>query len=119
MILDYQTADLDDDIISAYSDPVGYTLAAGLGGNELGLAEAIISDFDLYGGQAQLRFQNIQTASREDYGTLTDFTGVFSFDGSVQAIPEPTVGSTLAVAAGLLGLSLARRRRQGFPTQRG
>ncbi len=117
MILDYQTAAPTDDIIQAYSDAVGFTIEGGLGGNDLGLANALIDDFNAGGGLAQLRFDSIQAATREDYGNISvppnpgEYVfGVFSFNGSVQAVPEPASATLILLSLSYLFTAKHRRK---------
>jgi len=117
MILDYQTLDPTDDIIQAYSDAVGFTIEGGLGGNDLGLANALIDDFNAGGGLAQLRFDSIQAATREDYGNISvppnpgEYVfGVFSFNGSVQAVPEPASATLILLSLSYLFTAKHRRK---------
>ena len=108
IIIDYNNVGDGDDTIQAYSDPVPFSLAGGLGGTDLGLAQALQTDFNAGGGFAQLRFDSIQTASREDaVGTLGVY-GTFSFNGTVQAVPEPA--SMALFALGLAVCGFFRRR---------
>jgi len=111
MIIDYATANMNDDIIQAYSAPVGYTQADGLSGSNLGLAQSLISDFNAGGGLAQLRFDSIQTASRTDYSNNPNFFGIFSFSGSVQVVPEPGSLALFGITAAGFGLAILRKRR--------
>ncbi|MEN9841626.1 MAG: hypothetical protein RL376_1426 [Verrucomicrobiota bacterium] len=111
MIIDYHTSAGNDDTIQAYSDPVTYNPATGLSGTNLGLANALIADFDAGGGLAQLRFDSFQTATRIDASGTLGVTGLFSFSGSVQAIPEPATFSLWAGGLILAASALPRRRR--------
>jgi hypothetical protein len=105
MIIDYgpSTAGNDDTIV-AYSAPVGFNVVSGLSGNALGIASALANDFTSGGGLVQLRFDSFQTATRVDAVGTLGITGVFSFSGSIQAVPEP---GTYALWAGALTLGCA------------
>jgi len=111
MIIDYgPTTANNDDVISAYSDAVSATKLPGLPGYEDGLANAILGDMAANGGLAQLYFQTIQSATREDFFDAQFAYGAFAFSGSIQIVPEP---AQFAPVAGLLALALVRvlRRR--------
>ena len=113
MIIDYGASTAgSDDTIQAYTSPVGFDVVSGLSGTSLGLAQALSNDFTAGGGLVQLRFDSFQTATRSDAIGSLGITGVFSFSGSIQAIPET---STYAIWAGALALggALWTRRRRG------
>lgn len=106
MIINYQPA---PDTVQAYSDGVSYAAVGGLTGTNHSLAAAIVSDFNAGGGLAQLRFDSIQNATRLDAGGVLGAYGLFSFTGTVQAVPEP--GTLLLSVLGVGGLCLLARFR--------
>lgn len=115
MIINYgATTSGNDDTIQAYSAPVSFNVVSGLSGTSAGLAQALAGDFTAGGGLVQLRFDSFQTATRVDAAGTLGATGIFSFSGSIQAIPEP---STYAAWAGALALAMGvwvrRRARVG------
>ena len=97
MIIDYVTPDMNDDIIQAFSNPVGCSQSGGLSDTNPDLS--------------QPRFDSIQTASRTDFSNPPNFFGVFSFSGSVQAVPEPGPVALLGVATAGPGLLALKRKR--------
>jgi hypothetical protein len=90
MILNYRTTLINDDLVLAYSHPVGYTIPPGLVGNALALATALDADIQAAGGCVQLRLDTIQTTSRTDFvadNASLDVYGIFTFTGSFMAVP--------------------------------
>jgi hypothetical protein len=111
MIINYGSSTSgNDDTIQAYSAPVTFNVVTGLSGTSAGLATALSSDFNAGGGLVQLRFDSFQTATRIDAMGSLGVTGVFSFTGSLQAIPEPSTYAMLVGGFALMGAIWFRRR---------
>lgn len=118
MLLDYNTSDPADDVIQAYSDPVGFNVVSGLTGTAADFSNALASEINALGGSLQLVFNSIQPASLVTgySSTYGDNYGLFSAYGSLQVVsltpvPEP---STYALICGILTLGVViYRRRMG------
>lgn len=96
------TTSFFDDTSYNFTNPVSATKASGLNQVESGLADAFLQDVDDAGGKVRVSSSAPVTLETARIVTGDQYTErVFSFAGSIQAVPEPSSQlGTLAVGVG-------------------
>lgn len=113
MTIDYgATTDGGDDQIQAFTDAVTLSKVAGLPVFEDGLANALLADIGQFGGKVQMTFDTFQTATREDALEGGFVYGIFGYQGSLQAVPEPSEYAAVFGFLALAGAWVVRRNRK-------